>query len=201
MNGFEKSVGWSEKHSFRANHNRRQNELRHLALNGLFDVFRSSKGEKIAFPPPSPPCNVVPLFELPLENKKHPNFEWRGQGRGVDSYVSEVTLFEYNVSTILSPIAHKGKRKVFINIKNINRKTAEVEVVIHFRVEVITYLPFIFTTRIFFFVFKTERQDTLSNKQWYKRPLTCFSSRKQGKDFRAQATCFSFSCGVMVQVE
>ena len=74
---------------------RGQNELRHFALNGLFDVFRTSKGEKVAFPLPSPPCNVVPLFELPLENKKHPNFEWRGQGRGVDSYVSEVTLFEY----------------------------------------------------------------------------------------------------------
>ena len=117
MNGFEKSVGWSEKHSFRANHNRRQNEFRHFALNGLFDVFRTSNGEKIAFPPPSPPCNVVPLFELSLENKKHPNFEWRGQGRGVNSYVSEVTLFEYNVSPILSPIAHKGKRKVFTNKK------------------------------------------------------------------------------------
>ena len=62
------------------------------------------------FPPPSPPCNVVPLFELPLENKKHPNFEWRGQGRGVDSYVSEVTLFEYNVSTILSPIVACSSR-------------------------------------------------------------------------------------------
>ena len=49
--------------------------------------FPDFKGEKIMFPPPSPPCNVVPLFELPLENKKHPNFEWRGQGRGVDSYV------------------------------------------------------------------------------------------------------------------
>ena len=68
--------------------NRRQNELKHFA----------------------PPCNVVPLFELPLENKKHPNFEWRGQGRVVDPYVSEVTLFEYNVSTILSPIvAHSLK--------------------------------------------------------------------------------------------
>ena len=85
-------------------YNRRQNESRHFALNGFFDVFRTSKGEKIAFPPPSPPCNIVPLFELPLENKKHRNFEWRGQGRGVDSYVSEVTIFEYNVSTILSPI-------------------------------------------------------------------------------------------------
>ena len=46
---------------------------------------------------------ILSIF-CPLENKKHPNFEWRGQGRGVDSYASEVTLFEYNVSTILSPI-------------------------------------------------------------------------------------------------
>ena len=99
----------------------------------------------IYFPLPSPPCNVVPLFELPIErfhsrghhlckfigtkesvcirkefnshgtglghqhgrrfivlghqcgrrdvmwkhsiNTKHPNFEWRGQGTGVDSFV------------------------------------------------------------------------------------------------------------------
>ena len=27
------------------------------------------------------------MLEQPLENNKHPNFEWRGQGRGVDSYV------------------------------------------------------------------------------------------------------------------
>ena len=54
---------------------------------GAFDIFLTSKGENIAFPPPSPPCNVVPLCKLPLENNKHPNFEWRGQGRGVDSYV------------------------------------------------------------------------------------------------------------------
>ena len=68
-------------------YNRRQNELRHLALKGLFDVFLTSKEENIAFPPLSPPFNVVPLFELPLENNKHPNFEWRGQGWGVDCYV------------------------------------------------------------------------------------------------------------------
>ena len=30
---------------------------------------------------------VVPLFDLPIENNKHPNFEWRGQRRGVDSFV------------------------------------------------------------------------------------------------------------------
>ena len=51
---------------------------RHFTLKGLFDVFLTSKEENIAFPPPSPPCNVVRLFKLPLENNKHPNFKWRG---------------------------------------------------------------------------------------------------------------------------
>ena len=41
----------------------------------------------MAFPPPFPPYNVVPMLELPIENKKHPNFEWRGQGRGAESFV------------------------------------------------------------------------------------------------------------------
>ena len=81
--------------------NRRQNLLRHFVLKGLSDVFLTSKGENEALPPPSPQSNVVPLFELPIENNKHPNFEWWG---GVWILLfSEVTLFEYNVSTILSP--------------------------------------------------------------------------------------------------
>ena len=58
-----------------------------LRKTGLFYVLLTSKGGNIAFPPPSPPCNVVPMFELPIENNKHPNFEWRGQGRGVDYFV------------------------------------------------------------------------------------------------------------------
>ena len=70
------------KESDDRNYNRRQNELRHFALNGPFDVLRTSKGGKIVFPPQSPPCNVVPLFELPLKNKKHPNFEGGGTGEG-----------------------------------------------------------------------------------------------------------------------
>ena len=44
------------------------------------------KRRKYSFPPPSPPYNVGPLFQLPIENNKHPNFEWRGQGRGADSF-------------------------------------------------------------------------------------------------------------------
>ena len=43
----------------------------------FFYVLLTSKGENIAFPPPSPLCNVVPMFELPKENNKHPDFEWR----------------------------------------------------------------------------------------------------------------------------
>ena len=54
---------------------------------GFFTFYLLQKEENIAFPPPSPPCNVVPMFELPIENNKHPNFERRGQGRGVDSFV------------------------------------------------------------------------------------------------------------------
>ena len=30
----------------------------------------------------SPPCNVVLPFKLPIENDKHPYFEWRGEGGG-----------------------------------------------------------------------------------------------------------------------
>ena len=82
-------------------YNPRQNELRHFALN--WAIF-FSKGGNIAFPPPSPPCNIVPMFELPTENNKHPIFEWRGRGGMRILLLSEVTLFEYDVSTILMPI-------------------------------------------------------------------------------------------------
>ena len=80
------------------------NSVETLRSKGVSDVLLTSKGENKAFPPPSPPCNVVPLFELPIENNKHPNFEWRRGGRVWILLLSEVTLFEYNVSTILSPI-------------------------------------------------------------------------------------------------
>ena len=64
-------------------YNRQQNELRHFALDqGFFYILLTSKGGNIAFPPPSPPCNAVLMFKLPIQDNKHPNFEWRGQGRG-----------------------------------------------------------------------------------------------------------------------
>ena len=78
--------------------------MRHFARKGLFDVLPILKGENEPFPLPFPPCNVVPLFELPVENNKYLNFEWRGRGGVWILLFSEVTLFEYNVSTSLSPI-------------------------------------------------------------------------------------------------
>ena len=51
-----------------------QNKFRQFALNGLsITSYKLQKG-KIKL--------VVPLFELPTENAKHPNSEWKG--RGVD---------------------------------------------------------------------------------------------------------------------
>ena len=81
-------------------YNQQRNELRHFTLKGRFDVFLNSKGKNIAFPPPSPPCNFAPLFELPIENEKTPQI-WDRGGVWILLF-SEVTLFEYNVSTILS---------------------------------------------------------------------------------------------------
>ena len=44
-----------------------------------FPDFRRGR-DSVSSPIPSMQCCA--LFELPLENKKHPNSEWRGQGRG-----------------------------------------------------------------------------------------------------------------------
>ena len=89
------------------NYNRRQNELRHFALElGFFAFYWLQKEKKIAFPPPSPPCNVLPMFELPTEKKKTNTPTLNGRDRGGVRILMfcEVTLFKYNVSTILSPI-------------------------------------------------------------------------------------------------
>ena len=57
-------------------------------------MFLTSKGENIAFPPPSPPCNVVPLFELPVDT---PSLNGGDRGGVWILLVSEVTVFEYNI--------------------------------------------------------------------------------------------------------
>ena len=85
-----------------------------LLHKGAFWCFTDFKRGKLIFSSPSPPCNVVPLFELPIENNKHPNFEWRGGGGVWILLFSEVTLFEHNVSTILSPVV--GVRKFNLHL-------------------------------------------------------------------------------------
>ena len=66
--------------------------MRRFAQKGLSDVFLKGK---IKLSLPHPPCNVVLLFELPVENNKHPNFEWKGGGGVWIVLFSEVTLFDY----------------------------------------------------------------------------------------------------------
>ena len=70
-------------------------------VNLLWNINWLQKEEISLFLPPFPPCNIVPMFELPTENNKHPKFEWRGRGGRRIPLLSEVTLFEYDVSTIL----------------------------------------------------------------------------------------------------
>ena len=69
----------------------------------FFYVLLTSKEGNIAFPPPCPLCNVVPLFELPTETHT-PTLNGGDRGGVWILLFSEVTLFEYNVSTILLPI-------------------------------------------------------------------------------------------------
>ena len=66
--------------------------MRRFAQKGLSDVFLKGK---IKLSLPHPPCNVVLLFELPVENNKHTNFEWKGGGGVWIVLLSEVTLFDY----------------------------------------------------------------------------------------------------------
>ena len=51
-----------------------------LCPRGAFWHFTGFKREKYSISSPFPPIYVVLLFELPIENNKHPNFEWRGGG-------------------------------------------------------------------------------------------------------------------------
>ena len=57
--------------------------------------------------------NGRPMFELPIENNKHPNFEWRGQGRSVDSFVLRSCLLNNLVADCLNrKRSHTSVRKL-----------------------------------------------------------------------------------------
>ena len=61
--------------------------LRYFAQNWAFLRFTNFRRRKYSFSSPIPSLSVVPIFELPIGTNKHPNFEWRRQGRGADSFV------------------------------------------------------------------------------------------------------------------
>ena len=58
-------------------------------------------------------CNGRAMFELPIENNKHPNFEWRGQGKSVDSFVLRSYLLNNLVADCLNrKRSHTSVRKL-----------------------------------------------------------------------------------------
>ena len=57
------------------------------------------------FPPPFPPCHVVQMFLSYLRKTTNtPSLNGGERGGVWNLLFSAVTLFEYNVSTILSPV-------------------------------------------------------------------------------------------------
>ena len=53
---------------------------------GAFLTFYRLQKEKLSFPSSIPSMQCCAAFQ-PVENNKHPNFEWRGDGSGVDCFV------------------------------------------------------------------------------------------------------------------
>jgi len=94
--------------------NRRQNELTLRTK----PWFLRLKGENLALPPPYPPCTVLPLFELPIENKLTPNLNEGDRGGVWISLFSEVTLLEYNDSTNFRPMSESQKWPYILKKKN-----------------------------------------------------------------------------------
>ena len=87
--------------TFRGEHQSATKLVETLHPKGLSDGSLTSRGENKAFPPSSPPCNVLPLFELPTENNNKKTLN-EGEGGGVWILLfSVVTLLS---TTILSPI-------------------------------------------------------------------------------------------------
>ena len=81
----------------------------------LSDVLLTSKGENKAFPPPSPPCHVVQMFlSYPWKTTNTPSLNGGERGGVWILLFSDVTLFEYNASTILSPVVGSELEDAFL---------------------------------------------------------------------------------------
>ena len=90
-------------------YNRRQYKWRHFTLNWAFLRFTDFTRRKYNYSCPIPPCSAVPMFELPVENNKHPQLEWTGRGGGGGGggcgFSCSLKLpYLSTISTILSPI-------------------------------------------------------------------------------------------------
>ena len=106
------------------------------AKTGLFYVLLTSKGGNIAFPPPFPPCNIVPMFKLPIENNKLPNFEWRGQGRArilwsypiwVQCLNNFVADYSHKMNFYTRPVSkHNKYRAEFLLMRHSNCHTCAI---------------------------------------------------------------------------
>ena len=83
-------------------YNRQQNELRHFALNWAFLRFTDFKRRKYSFSFPIPSMQCCSSYLQKTTNT--PTLNGGGRGGVRILLFSEVTPFEYNVSTILSPI-------------------------------------------------------------------------------------------------
>ena len=83
-------------------YNRRQNVLRHFILNWIFFyLLLTSKGGKISFPPLIPSMQCCAAVRATYRKQQTPQLWIEGTTGGVWILLfSEVTLFEYNISTI-----------------------------------------------------------------------------------------------------
>ena len=89
------------------NYNRRQNELRHFALElGFFFRFTGFKRRKYSFSSPIPSMQCSADVRATCRKQQTPQLWMEGTGEGCGFFCSDscFVLLEYNVSTILSPI-------------------------------------------------------------------------------------------------
>ena len=114
-----------------ATNNRRQNELRHFSQNWAFLGSTNFKRRKYSFCSPIPSMQCCADVRLPIENNRHPNFEWRGQGTGADSFVLQtypvwIQCLNNFVADWRWKLAAVKKKWTISSIKRVTRKFLEV---------------------------------------------------------------------------
>ena len=103
----------------RRDYNRRQNELRPLALNWAFLHFTDFKKRKYSFSCPILSNQCFADVRATIENNKHRNFEQRGQGRGAYSFV----LWSYPIWVHCRNNFVADCRNEYVTFLHVHRKT------------------------------------------------------------------------------